>query len=95
MFEADTATSDVERSIQVDTDREIAYLSMRIDSGVKFDGIRLYDGAMNYIVDVTWNSYTSPSSKWSDLYAIPEGQQIIGLSCNATEEEVDYNIRSL
>ena len=95
MFEADTTTSDVERTIQVDTEREIAYLSMRIDSGVKFDGIRLYDEAMNYIVDVTWNSWPSPTSKWSDLYAIPEGQQIIGVSCNATEEEIDYNIRSL
>ena len=74
MFEADTATSDVERSVQVDTDREIAYMSMRIDSGVKFDGIRLYDEFANFIVDVTWNKWASPTSKWSILHKIPEGQ---------------------
>ena len=74
MFKADTATSDVERSIQVDADREIAYISMRIDSGVKFDGIRLYDKFANFIVDVTWNKWTSPTSKWSDLHKIPEDQ---------------------
>ena len=95
MFEADTATSDVERSVQVDTGREIVYMSMRIDSGVKFDGIRLYDESANFIIDLTWNKWISPTSKWSVLHKIPEGHQIIGVSCNATEEEIDYNIRSL
>ena len=95
MFEADTATSDVERTVQVDTEREIAYMSMRMDSGVKFDGMRLYDESANFILDVTWNSHITATSKWTGLHPIPEGQQIIGVSCNATEEETDYNIRSL
>ena len=70
-------------------------MSMRIDSGVKFDGLRLYDEFANFIIDVTWNKWISPTSKWTVLHKIPEGQQIIGVSCNATEEEIDYNIRSL
>ena len=53
MFEADTATSDIEKSIAIDG--EIRYIRMRVDDGVMFDGIRLLDEEMNYIVDVTWN----------------------------------------
>ena len=68
---------------------------MKIDEGVKFDGLRFYDQQMTFIVDFTWNTNSSQTSAWTDLYPIPEDHQIIGVSCNTTEDEVDYNIRAL
>ena len=50
---------------------------------------------MTYIADVTWNSMSTSTSAWTDLYMIPENHQIIGVSCNASPDEVDYNIRAL
>ena len=70
-------------------------MSIKIDDGVKFDGIRFYDKHMTYIIDVVWNTMSASTSTWTDLYAIPENHQIIGVSANASEDEIDYNIRAL
>ena len=59
MFEADTGALDIKKTIQVDTRQTIAFVSMRIETGVIYDGIRLYDEEMNYIVDHTWNEMPS------------------------------------
>lgn len=68
---------------------------MFTDEGIMFNGIRLYDKNFQLIVDVTWNLFPQSTSTWTDLYEIPKGHQIIGLACNASDEEVNSNIRSL
>ena len=72
MYATDSSATDTLKTIHINSVRQIGYLSVKIDDGIKFDGLRLYDKQMTYIADVTWNSMPSPTSTWTDLYAIPE-----------------------
>ena len=95
MFETEYSATDIVKSIEINGSKEVAWLSMYTDDGIAFNGIRLYDSNFILIVDVIWNVFPRSSSTWTELYEIPQGHQIIGVACNASEDEINSNIRSL
>ena len=52
--------------------------SIKVNDGVRIDGIRLYDADYEYLANQTWSSDFTHESVWKGLYIVPEGQQIIG-----------------
>ena len=76
------------KSLSIDTTKKIAYVALRMQD-MKIDGIQLYDESLNYILDYTW-SQNPNGGKWTDIRHIPDDHQIIGLKCNASEQEWDH-----
>ena len=43
LYASDSSASDTLKTIHINSVRKIAYVSMKIDEGIKFDGLRFYD----------------------------------------------------
>ena len=57
-------------TVTIDQAKPIRYISLQFN-GIAYEGLRLLDSEMNYILDLTW--HLSPKGEWSELQEIPEG----------------------
>ena len=77
-FQVSATTDEQLKTIPVNTNRDIRYVSMRIKNKYPYTGLRLYDQANNIIVDESWEDV----GEWTELREIPLGQHIIGFICD-------------
>ena len=68
LFQTSESSSDTLTKIQVDTTREIRYVSMEVSIGVWYTGIRLYDESKDTIIDIEW--YEDPDAEWTPMQEV-------------------------
>ena len=56
----------------IDSSRTIRYISLLVNGGIAYEGIRLYDEEMDYILNLEEGA--SRWSKWTEVQEIPEGR---------------------
>ena len=64
LFQSTAAEWDELNKVELDATRTVRYISLRFNS-VAYEGLRLYDEAEDYILDLTWHQ--SPKGEWSAL----------------------------
>ena len=65
---------------EINTEKTIKRVAVKIAYGWSIRGIRLYDTDLRFILDETWCTCSSRGD-WI-IYTIPDGQEIVGLTCN-------------
>ena len=69
MFEVSSANNDMLRIVDVETNRQIRYVSMRIKWRYAYTGLRFYETQDQLILDQTWEDV----GDWTPLQEIPVG----------------------
>ena len=59
------------KEIPVDSYRPIRFISMKVNGGVAYEGMRFFDENMLEIIDIEWG--TGDFGKWIDVQEVPEG----------------------
>ena len=71
LFETNEAKEkDALKSLKVDTSRQIRLVSMKVDAGRYYHGIRFADYQNRNIANATW--YEDDWGEWTNLEEIPE-----------------------
>ena len=87
VFGTDSNENSELQIVNIDTDKEIKYASMR--ASWSYSGLRFYDRTNSLISEIIWYD----EGEWTALQEVPEGQHIVGLKCDY--ESVDYVIQHI
>lgn len=71
-------------TIQLNLNREVRQISVRILNSVNFEAVRFHDSAGNIIKEVVWS--TSPNGTWTGAQTIPNNKAIIGVKASVQTE---------
>ena len=72
LFETAASADNQLKSLAIDTSRDIRLISMLVDSGRYYHGIRFADANNKIISEVTW--YDQDWGVWTPLQEVPEGE---------------------
>ena len=94
LFETDKASdSDTMQSLIIDQERQIRLVSMKVDSGRYYHGIRFSDFENKVIAEAIW--YEGDWSEWTSLQEVPADQQIIGMIADSESSSELLNLSFL
>ena len=84
----DSRDDDTIRSVDIDHRKKITGVQMRVYEDGSLEGLRLIDETGAYQMDETWYTFEQ-KSEWSEVLAVPEGQDIIGFRCESFGTEIE------
>ena len=80
MFDTPRSTSDDIKRIEVDPDKPITRIDMKVWADEIY-GLRLVEKPGKYVVNKTWNTKNAHIGRW-ESFRIPEQLEIIGVQCS-------------
>ena len=88
LFETRQAEEEeVLKTLKFENDRQIRLVSMKVDAGRYYHGIKFSDYQNKNIANVTW--YDDDWGEWTLLKEIPADQTIIGMIVDSESEEYE------
>ena len=77
------------RSISINNSKAIRHVSMLMNLGLAYEGLRFFDESYSMITDIQWAD-DSTTSRWTPMQGIPVNKHIVGFKCNTEGLSLHY-----
>ena len=77
------------RSFSISDSQNIRHVSMLMNLGLEYNGLRFFDEDYSMITDVQWADDSS-TARWTPMQGIPVNKHIVGFKCNTEGQNLHY-----